>query len=1094
MMRITIPGRARVLAPALLLAMLGWLSASASAVASEAGTGWEAVSQAYPTNLAPGDSGQLEIDLVNTGAAPSTGAITLTDALPPGVTATAAGGVEVFGREIVTGAEAPWNCRGTAVVTCVSTPFLAPQPNGGGLGAQAAARLRIAVYVAPEASVGTFSNRLTIQGGGAASVARVADPVTISDSPAGFGLANWDVWFSNADGSSDTQAGSHPYTATFALTFSETAQGTSAGGETRDLEVELPPGMFGDPNAVPRCSAAQFAAVACPPQTQVGIDLLGLGEDGGGPPGPGGLFVLPIYNLVPPPGVPDEFAFSAVGFPAVFEAHVRRGADGQYRIVEHLDNIPEINVRENILTLWGVPAEAGHNEQRDSTLEGAECSDGCASGLAPKPFLTLPTSCEGPQPFAIRLRNSWQDDSATAEASVLTHDALDTPSGFTGCEDLTVHPSLSAAPETTAADTPSGVNVEVKVPQEALLQPEGVAASTLRGATVTLPVGVVVDPGAAAGLQACQPAQENLDSEGPAECPSASKVGTVSVATPLLEGELETELTGNVYVLQSNPPNLQLLVAASGDGVNLKLVGDVHMNEETGQLSTTFSQLPALPFTDTKLSFSSGAQAALATPTGCGVYTSTSDFTPSNSPFGEDSFPTSAFQITSGPGGSPCASPPPFAPSMIAGATTDQAGGYTDFSLLLNRADGQQRISKLQFKTPPGLLGMISHVTLCEEPQASRGECPASARIGHTTVGAGPGPYPLYVPEPGRPEAPIYVTGPYAGAPYGLSIVVPVQVGPFNLGTTVVRGRIEVDPLTAQLTITTDPLPTILDGVPVDLRTIDTVIDRGEFMFNPTNCDRQSFSGTAFSTEGATAPLSSPFQVGSCRSLQFKPTFKVSTGAHTSRTDGASLHVTLDLPDEGGLSSEANVRRVKVSLPKQLPTPLKTLQKACLEKTFAENPKDCPLASQVGQVKVQTPVLPGGLSGTAYFVSHGGAKYPELIIVLVGQNGVTEQVHGETFISKQGITTATFNAVPDVPFSSFELELAQREYPAITANGNLCKAQAAGKLAMPTEIAGQNGLVIDQSTKIAVSGCPKVKRAAGKQKGKHRVRHGGKKG
>ena len=235
--------------------------------------------------------------------------------------------------------------------------------------------------------------------------------------------------------------------------------------------------------------------------------------------------------------------------------------------------------------------------------------------------------------------------------------------------------------------------------------------------------------------------------------------------------------------------------------------------------------------------------------------------------------------------------------------------------------------------------------------------------------------------------------------------------------------------------------------------------------------------------------MSSPFQVGSCRSLTFKPGFKVSTSAKTSRTQGASLRVTMTLPDEGGLSSTANVQRVKVSLPKQLPTPLKTLQKACLEKTFAENPKNCPVASQVGTVKVSTPVLPGGLTGTAYFVSHGGAKYPELIMVLVGQNGVTVQVHGETQISKAGITTATFATVPDVPFSNFELTLPQREFPALTANGNLCK----GTLLMPTELVGQNGLVIQQNTKIAVTGCPKTKKATHKKKHHAKKANGGRK-
>ena len=608
---------------------------------------------------------------------------------------------------------------------------------------------------------------------------------------------------------------------------------------------------------------------------------------------------------------------------------------------------------------------------------------------------------------------------------------------------------------------------------------------------------MVINPGVAPGLQFCQRGDvpggddlplpgENGEEErfdGPADCPNASKVGTVQVLTPLLKEPLE----GSVYVLQSSPPEVKLLVTASGEGVYGKLIGEVSLCRGEGevldgercqagsQVIARFSDTPEFPITSFKLSFDGGARAALATPAECGQYAASSDFTPWSTPEVGDAFSSSSFTIDSGPNGSACPySSLPFTPSMIAGATTDQAGGYTDFSLLINRPDDQQRISKLQFKTPLGLLGMISHVTLCQEPQAAKGECPAGSQIGHTVVGAGPGPYPLYLPEEGKPPAPIYITGPYEGAPYGLSIVVPVLAGPFNLGTVVVRGKIEVDPQTSQLTITTDPLIQTLDGVPADLRTINAVIDRPQFMFNPTNCDPQSFFGTVTSIEGATAPVSSPFQVGSCRSLAFKPVFKASTTAKTSRIEGASLRVSLTLPDEGGLSSTANVHEVKVSLPKQLPSPLKTLQKACVEKTFTENPTNCPKASQVGQVKVETPVLPGGLMGTAYFVSHGGAKYPELIMVLTGQNGVTVQVHGETFISKRGITSATFSTVPDVPFSSFELELPEREYPALTANGNLCK----GTLIMPTEMVGQNGLVIKQNTKIAVTGCPKHKKAA----------------
>ncbi len=312
---------------------------------------------------------------------------------------------------------------------------------------------------------------------------------------------------------------------------------------------------------------------------------------------------------------------------------------------------------------------------------------------------------------------------------------------------------------------------------------------------------------------------EDESEDGPPSCPAASKVGTDEIATPLLANKLK----GNVYVLQNNPPELQLLVAASGEGVNLKLIGTVHLNEQTGQLTTTFKGTPQdpgtpdAPLTEFSLSFSGGAQAALVTPPTCGVYSSTADFVPWASPFVESALLQSSFQITSGPDGSgvgACTGPLPFTPNMTAGATTDQAGGYTDFTMLLSRADGQQRIEKLQFKTPEGLLGMIAKVPLCPEPQAAQGTCSSASQIGHTVAEVGPGPYPFVIPEPGAPPAPIYLTGPYQGAPFGLSIAVPVVAGPFNLGTEVIRAKIEVDPHTSQITISTTAFPKDGEGHP----------------------------------------------------------------------------------------------------------------------------------------------------------------------------------------------------------------------------------------------------------------------------------------
>jgi hypothetical protein len=511
-------------------------------------------------------------------------------------------------------------------------------------------------------------------------------------------------------------------------------------------------------------------------------------------------------------------------------------------------------------------------------------------------------------------------------------------------------------------------------------------------------------------------------------------------------------------------------------------VGNVSLNEATGQLTTTFNETPALPFTYFRLAFSGGAQAALSTPTGCGVYATSVDFTSWATPFLPDAFESSSFGIEHGTDGVSCPSTPlPFSPTMIAGATTDQAGGYTDFSMLLTRPDDQQRIGTLQFKTPEGLLGMISKVPLCPEPQASQGTCSSASLIGHTVVTAGPGPYPLVVPQPGQPPAPIYLTGGYKGAPYGLSIVVPLVVGPFVLETQIVRAKIEVDPRTSRLTITTDPLPQFIDGVPADLRAINAVIDRPGFMFNPTDCEPMSFSGVATGSEGASAAIGSHFQMGSCQALKFAPNFKVSTSGKTSRANGADLEVKLVYPTvplgENQASSQSNIKSVKVELPKQLPSRLKTLQKACTAAVFDANPAECPAASVVGHVTAITPVLPVPLTGPAYFVSHGGEAFPSLELVLQGY-GVTIDLEGTTFINKAGITSSTFESVPDVPIYDFELYLPAGPYSALAANANLCK----GKLLMPTDFVAQNGAVIDQDTKISVTGCPKAKSASHKKK------------
>jgi hypothetical protein len=1057
----------------------GPLSAPASAFT--ASPGWAVNARAFPTNLPPGGSGIIAISVYNVGAASSHGTITVTDILPPGVIATDAG--ELINQGGM--GHALWHCAGTTVVTCTNDatalPTIAPDDSES---EQALEQIGVAVHVDPGAS-GMPSNAVTIAGGGAQADASASNPVTISPVAAGFGFAGFDGWFTNADGTPDTQAGSHPYEATFGFDLNNVVlQGEAsgfpeiAGGEVRNITVNLPPGLVGDPNAAAHCTRQQLDGERCPPSAQVGVARIGLGTFEGGHTF---FFKFSVFNMVPPPGQPAQFALTILNINTFLDTTVRSGSD--YGITTHIDNIPQRAIISSTLTLWGVPADPSHDPVRCAVPSGGnEQRCGLSSGGGLKPFLTLPTSCGGPQTFAVHA-NTWQDASRTADASFVWHDGNGFATGLSGCDHLGFGPSIAVAPDTSFADTPAGLTVEVKVPQEGLLSTEGVSTSNIKNTTVTLPRGVVINPGQAAGLAACQSSEDGVGTEGPPSCPNSSKVGTDEIETPLLTHALK----GNVYVLQSNPPNLKLLVAASGEGVNLKLVGNVHLDEATGQLTTTFTETPALPFTNFKLSFSGGAQAALDTPTACGSYETTSDFTPWSTPSVADTFPASSFAIEHGPGGGACPSQPlPFTPSMIAGATTDQAGGFTNFSLLLQRADGQQRIEKLQFKEPAGLAGLISQVPLCPEPQAAQGSCSSASHIGHAVVTSGPGPYPLVLPQPGAPELPIYLTGPYKGAPFGLSIVTPVIAGPFNLGTIITRAKIEVDPLTAQITITTDGLPQIIDGVPTDLRSINSIIDRPNFLFNPTNCSPAEFVGTATSVGGAaTAPLSSHFQVGSCRSLEFAPKFTVSTSASSTRANGQSLTAKLTEPN-AKFGTQANITRVKVDLPIQLPSRLTTLQKACLDKVFEANPAACPPESIVGHAKVITPLLPVPLTGPAYFVSHGGQEFPDLTMVLQGY-GVTVELVGSTFINKQGITSSTFRTVPDTPFNSFELTLPKGKFSALGANlpkkakGSFCGQN----LKMPTEFKAQNGLEIHRQTPITITGCPKHHKAKKARKSNH---------
>ncbi|HEY7961100.1 MAG TPA: hypothetical protein VID29_04175, partial [Solirubrobacteraceae bacterium] len=656
--------------------------------------------------------------------------------------------------------------------------------------------------------------------------------------------------------------------------------------------------------------------------------------------------------------------------------------------------------------------------------------------------------------------DSWQSPGSFVTAAVSSPPT-------TGCERLSFKPTITVQPEATTADSPAGLAVDLKVPQDGLETPEGLTAANLKKAVITLPAGVSVNPSAADGLQACSPAQIGLENSAEPSCPDASKVGAVEIHTPLLADPLE----GSVYLAQqnSNPFGslLAIYVTAEADGALLKLAGHITADPSTGQLTATFDNNPQLPFSELKLNFFGGPRAALATPESCGTFTTSSDLMPWSAPeSGLDATPFDSFTIGSGCVGG-------FAPSFAAGTSNNQAGGFSPLSVTFSRSDQDQGLGAVTVKTPPGLLGVLKSVPLCGEPQASQGTCGQESLIGHTTVGAGAGSDPFYL------GGQVFLTGPYKGAPFGLSIVVPAIAGPFNLGNVVVRAAIAVDPSTAALTVTSDPLPTILQGIPLKLRTVNVSIDRPGFIFNPTDCEPLSVGGTVTSTQGAQAQVSSRFQAANCATLAFHPVFSASSLAKTSRQGGAALDVKVAYPS----GTQANIHSVAVTLPKQLPARLSTIQQACPEAVFNANPASCGEGSMIGVGTAVTPILKNPLVGPAYLVSHGGAAFPDIDIVLQGE-GITLDLVGHVNISKAGITSASFFAVPDAPIGSFDLNLPEGPHSALSAVGSLC----AGALAMPTTITGQNGAVINQSTPIKISGCPKAKKKAKKHR-KAKKRH-----
>ena len=1055
-----------------ILATIGLGSASALAQAPW----WRLSSSSAPTILRPGDKEDFVFAAVsNLGDATATGSkapIVVTDRLPQGLTAKAVG--------LISSEHEEGTCEPLPALRCSFPKDVPPY---------ARLEVRVTVEVSSGLPAGAVENQVQVTGGEtpAASLSR---PLKIADEATPFGAQAVELTPENEGGSLDTRAGSHPFQLTTALDFNQTLEprmgepsAPSAPALLKDLHFDLPPGMIGDPQATPQCTNLDFSTQYlqdtnfCPGDSVIGAALVTLNE----PANVGYATVaVPVFNLTPAPGEPARFGFEAFNVPVVLDTAVHTGGD--YHVQVNVRNATTAaQILASQVTFWGEPGDPRHDGSRgwaciaggSDAVEGEPCE-------APNPrpstaFLTLPTSCQGPL-TATLAGDSWSGDSLEGFASIAT---------LSGCGELPFTPSLEVTPETQAANTPTGLSVRVKIPQSTLLEDGGRAESDVRNTTLALPEGMALSPSAANGLQACTEqqigftefnAEQQIDefTPAPAECEDASKLGLVHIRTPLLPRELE----GAAYLAEpapsgeagKNPFNslaaIYLVAEEPVSHVLVKLAGEVALNENTLQAVTTFRNTPQVPFEELKIDLFGGPRGSLTTPPYCGTYALNASLTPwSGNPAAEISTPPGEFPILSGPGGAPCTDPQPFAPTFDAQSTNIQAGAFTPFRLSISRPDADQALQSVSVHLPPGIAALLSTIKPCPEPQASQGTCGAESLIGHTTVSAGLGPEPFTAP-PGQ----VFITGPYHGAPFGLSIVTPAVAGPFNLGDVIIRSTINIDPSTAAVTIKSEPLPTQLKGIPLQLQHINVTVDRAGFEFNPTSCNPMTINGTLTGAQGGIASTASPFQVADCADLPFKPKLTASTKGQASKANGANFDVKVESKGFG----QADIAKVRLQLPKALPARLTTLQKACTEGAFAKNPASCPEGSVIGQATIHTPVLSNPLTGPAYLVSHGGAAFPDVEFVLQGE-GITLLLDGKTQIKNQ-ITYSKFESAPDAPFTVFETVLPAGPHSALTANlpekdkFDLCNTS----LSMPTEIVAQNGAVLKQTTKIALQGCKKV--------------------
>lgn len=871
---------------------------------------------------------------------------------------------------------------------------------------------------------------------------------------------------SDEGGDDYTLAGGHPFQGFSTFGFNvhrSVAKGYVPSENIKDVVVDLPRGLVGNALATPElCKSIEDVILTlCPPRSAVGGINVYIQPELQVPTNESiypnqlasAVANLPIYSLEPEFGEPAQFAFAInlVSVPYTFVPELR--ADEGYAIdfrTAPIVTYPPLYGTDVTVCDFGARLEGV-----GKTAKFERCRGATEAGAYPEPLFTNPTRCSGPPPSTGLRLDSWQHP-----ADVKTYDF--TGPAMTECEAVRFEPKAQLKPTDHEAESPTGLTVEITMPTEGLLSPTGFSQANLDNAKVTFPKGMVLNPAAAAGLSACSLAQVRLHSNAEAQCPESSKVGTVEIDTPLIR----KTLTGSVYLARQgeNPFNstvgIYLVFSSKRDGVTIKVAGKLVPDPQTGQLVSTFAENPEAPFSRIAMHFNQGPRAPLINPPTCGTYAITAEFSPwsavnpANPTAGEIVTDKSTYRVTRGPNGGPCPRGT-LEPMFSAGLEDARAGAKSPFVLQLSRKDGTERFTGLSVTNPKGLTAYLRGVGICPnsslaavsgEEGAAAAElahpsCPAASQVGTVSAGAGAGPSPFYV-KTGK----VYLAGPYKGAPISLAILTPALAGPFDLGTVLVRTPLYIDPETAQVRAVSDPIPTALHGITLDLRDVRVALDRPGFTAAPTNCEPASVSATVSGEAGGSATVSRPFNVGGCDHLAFKPRLSFRLFGGTHRSAHPKLRAILRAPLGG-----ANIASAQVALPHTEFLDQSHIRTVCTRVQFAAHA--CPAASIYGHATATTPLLDSPLKGPVYLRS-SNHELPDLVVALRGPDSQPIEVVLDGRVdSIHGGVRSTFEAVPDQPVSSFVLTMKGGRKGLLQNSTNICRARPR----VTVRLVGQNG-------------------------------------